>query len=122
MGDLEVGKEGGRMNKYCDVCMGAPRCPCCGPDMEVYEACGFRLDDDGFTVIDNDLAEDAMANDESLPYKEYCYDVGLECLSINHSDHDIYSDLTNELGCAHAFADWMTKHGADWIIKPDNLA
>ena len=105
------------MNKYCDVCMGAPRCPCCGPDMEVYEACGFRLDD-GFTVIDNDLAEDAMANDESLPYKEYCFDLGVQCVSMSHDEYPL---KVLELGCAHAFADWMTKHGADWICKAENL-
>ena len=109
------------MSKYCDVCMGAPRCPCCGPDMEVYEACGFRLDD-GFTVIDNDLAEDAMMNDEGLPYRDYCFDIGVECLSIPMDEGEKYSDKVHELGCAHAFADWMTKHGADWIIKPDNIA
>ena len=112
------------MSKYCDVCMGAPRCPCCGPDMEVYEACGFRLDDDGFTVIDNDLAEDAMMNDESLPYKDYCFDLGVESMTVadDCGGNREYAKVVWELGCAHAFSDWMTKHGADWICKKENLA
>ncbi len=108
------------MGKYCDVCQGKPDCPCCEED-PTWEAHGFRLDEDGFSVIDNATAEDAMCNADELPYKEYCFDLGVKSVQIDHASQDEYADKTNELGCAHAFADWMTETGADWICRGENV-
>ena len=84
----------------CDVCQGAPRCPCCAEESNESELVGFEFIEGREVLVDTeDLRDHILCGPDSPTneaFEDFLWKEGGE-----------YDDLEKSNALLHDFADWV---------------